>query len=336
MIRTNVTETARRNATAVRDNRYPAGISRRGFAGLAAGLLAPAVLAGMPGRVLAQDDAADKPADKPVQNAVMVVVKHIDLTGAVQDAMRSGRVSTATLAEGISDMVQRDLTRAGVPVVRRDLMRSILDEQRLRYESIVDPATAATAGKFVGARFVLLATVEGGTRRRIGETEFNTKIHYDVVDVQSATNVVVDEGKSFSEGKEKTNIFTDFRAIFDKPDQWRDSPFGHATAKASQGLSQKLAGAFRPTSWPVLGLDGQEVILEGGAQAGHKAGMKLEICHVRQVAGVPRTKLIATGEVTEVLPNRTVVKVLKLESTDAPVEVGYIARLPKPAAVAAK
>ena len=269
---------------------------------------------------------AQEAAAQPVQNAMMIVIKGVNLSGNIQEAMVKSSVNITALRNDISDLIQRDLTNSGQTVVRRDVMMTALNEARLTYEGIVDPTTAAAAGKAVGARYVVLITVDGNYKTKLLSAEYNTMIHYDIVDVQAQVNMQIPGADGKAEGKQGTNPLEErIEGMFKSSDAWRDSKFGKSVMKASTELCNDLKSC-RPTSWAILDVEADELVIEGGAQAGHKEGMAVEICHIRVRAGLAIEKVIALGEITLVQGNRSLVKVTSLTDKNAPVEKGYIVR----------
>lgn len=104
-------------------------------------------LAGAVGATVARAQGAD--ADRRPTVAVLYFT----------NAAMVARESYAPLAKGLAEMVITELSgNPGVRVVERDRVQALFEEQDLAAGGRVDPATAAKAGKVLGARHLLFGT----------------------------------------------------------------------------------------------------------------------------------------------------------------------------------
>jgi hypothetical protein len=275
--------------------------------------------------------AASAEGDEKPKVGMMVVVRPIQMSRSLQERLAQRKVDFVSIRDGLTDDLLNGMTQNGLTVVRRDAADALLQEQGLSYTNIVDPATAAQAGKFVGARYVCLATVEGTTEKQLFNTVFKVNIRYAIINVQTGTMVKLPGGDGVCEGKQSFNALQEIAEIAKMSDDWRQSAFGKAAAKAITDLGKEFQSVVPALkSWQVLRRSGDEhVIIDGGSETNLKEGMKLVICHVEDEDGFVVETEIAEAEAEAVQQNRTKLKITRVIKSDVKIERGFLVRPPK-------
>jgi curli biogenesis system outer membrane secretion channel CsgG len=199
------------------------------------------------------------------------------------------------LGEGMAEMLTTALVESGkYRVLERQQINDVLGEQDLGAGGRVDPGTAASIGKILGARYLVYGTVnefeyaksgEGGGIRikgiRLGASEAKAHIGMDVRIVDAVTGEILFSTRStadasragFKVGYSGSDFGADLGAF-------QKTPLGEATRKAIEQVVDKMTADFggEEAPAPQAAWSGSVFVAEGGAlviKAGTADGLKV-------------------------------------------------------------
>jgi curli biogenesis system outer membrane secretion channel CsgG len=235
------------------------------------------------------------------------------------------------LGHAASDEMTTQLVKTGqFSVIERKQIQTILAEHGLGMSGAVDAATAAKAGKLLGAQLVMFGSItqfsidqKSGSIGRLNLSasyaEAESKLDLRVVNVNTGEILVATEGagkRRFGGAQVKdVNLKRDFDAGI------AQEALRPAVSKAVEGVladKGKLA-AVGPaaTTMQIVGVREGQVYIDRGQNEGLKVGQKLSVYRVVDVIKDARGKVldevtekIGTIEVTRVLSQSAVCKVL--------------------------
>jgi len=217
------------------------------------------------------------------------------------------------LAAGVTDMITTALVKAGgVEVIERAQLQHLLKEQNLAAQGIVDPATAAKAGKVLGVDYIVGGTVTefgvrenktllGGLAKVLGGAQYkqaSARVSLDFRVIDASTGRVLLAKKADAEDKSSSVAFAggDIRNLVlignFESSEWASSQIGKATRKAVDQVVDSLLG-YLPATGRVLALfsEGEQryAIVDIGAFAGIRPGTEYPVYResvVRNEGGV--------------------------------------------------
>ncbi len=205
------------------------------------------------------------------------------------------------LSRGLTDMIISELVKlGGVQVVERAQLERLMDEHRLRADGILDPETAARAGRILGVDYLLGGrvtefgvkenrTLLGGVAEVVAGARYKqstARVALDVRLVDASTGRILlarsvqAEDRSSSVGIAGGRL-RDLVLIGNfETTEWAESRIGRATRKAVTEVVSSLAPYFPPVGRvsAVYERDGTRyAILDLGAFAGLAPGRELRI-----------------------------------------------------------
>ncbi len=278
--------------------------------------------------------------------------------GADQEAILvQVRAASNRLSTIVSDMLISALVQTGVfDVIERTQLQRLLEEHQLAKEGLLDPSTAAKAGKILGVDFILggKLTEFGIKEKREGGAAVIGLLTGGAIDIRKSTaRAVVDARlvdtstgrilmavQGTGENKEQGVLFgggsfTDFiaGARFDTQ-EWTDSRIGKATRTAVEQVIQKILEMFPLEATVLFVLPDDSVILDLGKFSGIKEGDMFEIYRETEMKDEQtgeviwrERKKIGTVKVVEVQEERC--KCAPVSTVEKP-QKGDIAVLKKP------
>jgi len=214
----------------------------------------------------------------------------------------------------VADMLISALRSNGWPVLERLELDAVLREQQLTRSGAVDPDTAVTAGKLVGARYLMIArATEFGVRdNRVGGVfglgpfgglQVRTatgRVVLDVRVVDAQTGAVL--GSASGEGKVVNYGGTlvggswvggsiSLGGVDVNSREWSESLLGRAARKAVDSVLQRLLGTTSVLTGRVLAVTEDGVsIVSLGSEDGLRTGDTLNLIrleHIRDRQGEP-------------------------------------------------
>jgi curli biogenesis system outer membrane secretion channel CsgG len=235
------------------------------------------------------------------------------------------------LSGGITDMMTTALVRSrSLDVVEREQLEKILSEHDLAAQGLLDPETAAQAGKILGVDYIL-----GGKITEFGEKTSRTgagailgplagvdvkkgtarvKMDVRLIEVETGRVLLADTGVGEEKESGLTIVAGDLHhwlagVRFDT-DEWNESKLGKASRKAVDQVIEKITQFFPPQARVIAvlgdGGKGTSFLLDVGAFAGYKAGDEFvlyEVSEIKDDSGKViwrEKKQAGTAEITEV------------------------------------
>lgn len=256
----------------------------------------------------------------------------------------------------VGDMLTTALRRAGIRVIERQAIDAVAKEQSLVRNGIVDPATAAPAGKVLGVDYLLRvkATEFGVKDDRIGGAIALGPVAG--LQVRTSTARVVLDGRlidvttgsvmtaTTAEGKQVHHGGTIFGGIISGriinlggidigSREWSESSLGKAARKAVGVLVSKFAGTLNAGDGMVLAVlpDGQAVIGLGSFD-GLRTGDRVDVIRletIRDSAGKvvwSDEQVVGRMKIVEIRGDRAKARMVDLAS---PAQEGDLVRTEK-------
>ncbi len=205
------------------------------------------------------------------------------------------------LSRGLTDMIISELVRlGGVQVVERTQLERLMEEQRLRADGLLDPATAARAGRLLGVDYLLGGRVtEFGVREnrtllggvaevvagaRVKQSTARVALDLRLVDASTGrillARTVEAEDRSSSVGLAGGRLRELVLIGNFETSEWAESRIGRATRKAVREVVSALEPYFPPVGRVSAVYEREGVryaILDLGAFAGLAPGRELRI-----------------------------------------------------------
>jgi len=207
----------------------------------------------------------------------------------------------------VGDMLAGALRRAGVRVIERQAIEALAKEQALVRGGVVDPATAAPAGRVLGVDCLLAvkATEFGVKDDRIGGAvalgpvagiQVRTSTARVVLDarlIDTATGTILDattaEGKQVQHGGTLLGGVISGRVInlggIDiGSKEWSESSLGKAARKAVDALASRLAGPLSAGEGTVLAaLPNGDAVVSLGSGDGVRPGDEVSVLRLESL-----------------------------------------------------
>jgi curli biogenesis system outer membrane secretion channel CsgG len=209
------------------------------------------------------------------------------------------RTAVTRLGTIVSDMLISALLKQGsFDVIERTQLQKLLEEHQLGKEGLLDPATAAKAGKILGVDLIL-----GGKLAEFGVKEHGTGgitipvpffggvgirkstaravVDARLVDVTTGRILMAEQGEG--ENKESGalfgggNFFDFIGAVSFNTSEWTESRIGRATRDAVNQVVQKIIARFPMEATVLLVLPDGTAILDVGKFSGIKEGDEFDI-----------------------------------------------------------
>lgn len=225
----------------------------------------------------------------------------------------------------LSDLLTDQIVNGGkFDVLDRKNLDSTLQEHKLSASGEVDPTTAISAGRLVGARFLisgnviqldqtgqsgaaaggLIGGVAGGIIGGVKTNRVTIKVAVKVVDAQTGRIV-----QSFSDEKTEsatswgTAGFSGYTAGGYSNSQFVNSSMGHLINDEAILIAQHLdpnkfvGGPAAPSlTGRVIDVDGQNIIINLGASKGAQVGAYFDVVKVKQVKDPDSGRMLTVSE----------------------------------------
>jgi curli biogenesis system outer membrane secretion channel CsgG len=269
------------------------------------------------------------------QLLILALLTFVCQTVAAQDKEKTGKKRVAVfnfedktdhawhwwtgqpVGHGMADMLTTTLVKSGkYRVFERQEIEKVMGEQALGMSGAVTPESAAKAGKLLGAEFAIIGAVTefgykkqstGGALKKVGigasVSKQSATVGIDVRFVNTTSGEIL-KAENVRKEKSKTGLALDTQDInFANEAQFDESLVGKATREAVDAIVELLnAQGGGETVWEakvVMLKDGQ-VIINGGAETGVKAGERFMIYRVGEEMIDPDTGESLGAEETKV------------------------------------
>ena len=209
---------------------------------------------------------------------------------AVMDFDNQSQHGGWRLGRGAADILTTSLVKqTDYEVFERDRLNSVIEEQNLGSSGRVDPATAAKIGKIIGVQYIITGAVTeygesktggGGGGVHVGKKGYAATVDVRIVDVNTSRILFADTG-SGNKSSMNVRVFG-----FGGGESWNEKHATEAMRDAIDQVTQKLVNsdfssdaAAPDMSTPLLlaDVDGKQIILNAGSNAGLKSGQTLTI-----------------------------------------------------------
>ncbi|MBD3270940.1 MAG: hypothetical protein GF384_00195 [Elusimicrobia bacterium] len=197
-------------------------------------------------------------------------------------------------------------------LVERDKMNRLLEEQKLGMSGVIDPSTAARAGKLLGVNAIVTGSVsqfgtktEGSdylitkTKRQIVEAVVDIR----VVDVETGQILYTDSGKGIV--KRSTGKFLGMGTKAGYDETLEGEALRNAIVKFTQNIIYQINA--KPWSCRVAQVDKSNIYLNAGFESGLKVGTRLTVYHLGQEIIDPTTG-ISMGNVEDEIAEIEVIR----------------------------
>ncbi|HEX3467230.1 MAG TPA: CsgG/HfaB family protein [Candidatus Elarobacter sp.] len=225
----------------------------------------------------------------------------------------------------LSDLLTDQVVNSGkFDVVDRKNLDSTLQEHRLSASGEVDPTTAISAGRLVGARFLisgnviqldqtgqsgaaaggLIGGVAGGIIGGVKTNRVTIKVAVKVVDAQTGRIVqTFSDEKTESATSWGTGGFSGYTAGAYSNSQFVNSSMGHLINDEAILIAQHLdpskftGGPAAPSlTGRVIDVDGANIIINLGASKGAQVGAFFDVVKVKQVKDPDSGRMLTVSE----------------------------------------
>jgi curli biogenesis system outer membrane secretion channel CsgG len=282
------------------------------------------------GTVLAVLAAAVVPLNAGAANGPTVAVLDFSTKGLTSDWWGQWQPGVA-----LSDLVTDHLVNGGkFDVLDRKNIDTTLSEHKLAASGEVDPTTAISAGRLVGARYLiqgnilqfdrtgrsgggagsLLPGALGGIVGGIRQDRVTLKVAVKVVDartgriVQSFSDEVTNSATSISGG-----AFSGYTAGGYSNSNFVNSTMGHLINDEAIKIAAQLDPAKFGTSAPavvvsgrVIDVDGSSVIINAGSSKGVTVGMYFDVVKVKQIKDPDSGRMLSVSQTVGTIQVMTV------------------------------
>lgn len=224
---------------------------------------------------------------------------------AVMDFDNKSQYGGWRVGRGASDMLATELVKSKVfRVVERDKIDTILKEQDFSNSARVDASTATQIGKVLGVKYIVTGAVTeygqsrsggGGGGVRVGKTGYFSAVDIRILDGTTGEIVFADSGEG-----EKSSV--NVRVMgFGGGEKFNEKHATEAMRGAIKDLIGKLKGAeFKAApakpAGPIMvaDVDGNNIMLNQGSNAGLEVGQTLDISREDRVIKDPSTGKVLT------------------------------------------
>jgi curli biogenesis system outer membrane secretion channel CsgG len=273
---------------------------------LAACLMASGGCAGMGGgqaqqpsqAQMAQSQPAAQPAVQATASARQVTHKGPKLRVGIVDFVNKSSYGAGRLGTSASDILTTELFKTGAFIlVERAQLRQVLGEQSLGQTGVVNPETAAQAGKVLGLNALVTGSISqfgvstGGADYGVYKQKVQTAkctVDVRVVDASTGQLLFADSGKGEFEKKSQEVLGMGTRAGYDET--LGQEALRSAITKFMDNLVQKLQSV--EWSGAVAMVSGTDVYINAGREVGLNPGDVLMVQTLGQEIIDPQTKIV--------------------------------------------
>ncbi len=318
---------------------------------LAAFLMAAAGCAGMPAMgggqtpqasqaQVTQAQPAAQPAVQTTGPARQVTHKGPKLRVGIVDFVNKSSYGAGRLGTSASDILTTELFKTGAFIlVERAQLKQVLGEQSLGQTGVVNPETAAQAGKVLGLNALVTGSISqfgvstGGADYGVYKQKVQTAkctVDVRVVDASTGQLLFADSGKGEFEKKAQEVLGMGSRAGYDET--LGQEALRSAITKFMDNLVQKLQNV--EWSGAVAMVSGTDVYINAGREVGLNPGDVLMVQTLGQEIIDPQTKVLlgrtrgavkAELMVTEIEERFTIAKI----RSGMGIQVGDMVRIKK-------
>lgn len=217
------------------------------------------------------------------------------------------------LGNTATDIMITELAKSGKFImIERDKMNTLLEEQKLGMTGVINPNTAAKAGKILGLNAIVTGSVsqfgskiEGSdylitkTKRQIVEAVVDVR----VVDVETGQILYADSGKGVV--KKSTGKFLGMGTKSSYDETMEGEALRAAIVKFVQNIIYQIN--VKPWSCRVAQVDKSNIYLNAGFTSGLKIGTKLTVFHLGQEIIDPTTG-VSMGNVEDEIAQIEVIR----------------------------
>jgi len=204
---------------------------------------------------------------------------------AVVDFKVKSRYGAGRLGQAAADMLITELVKTKqFIVVERDKLKLLMKEQSLGMSGVVDPKTAAKAGKILGLNAIVTGSVSetgvktdgtdiGIYKRKTQSAEVTVDVR--VVDVNTGRIILADSGKGTAEKTTEEYLGLGDRASHDET--LADKALRAGIVQLLDNIIQQMA----ETEWSgrVAQVDGNTLYINAGRETGIEIGDVLDVFH---------------------------------------------------------
>jgi len=276
------------------------------------------------GTQVAQAQPAPQPAPPPVAPARQVTHKGPKLRVGIVDFVNKSSYGAGRLGTSASDILTTELFKTGAFImVERAQLKQVLGEQALGQTGVVNPESAAQAGKVLGLNALVTGSISefgvsttgsdyGIYKEKVQKAKCAVDVR--VVDASTGQLLFADSGKGEFERKASEVLGFGQRAGYDET--LGSEALRSAITKFMDNLVQKLQSV--EWSGAVAMVSGSDVYINAGRDVGLNPGDILTVQTLGQEIYDPQTKVLlgrtrggVKGEllVTELEERMTITKV---------------------------
>ncbi|WP_049723190.1 CsgG/HfaB family protein [Gilvimarinus polysaccharolyticus] len=213
---------------------------------------------------------------------------------AVMDFENQSQHGGWRIGQGAADILTTALVKqTNYDIFERGRLNSLIEEQNLGSSGRVDPATAAKIGKIIGVQYIITGAVTeygesnaggGGGGVHVGKKGYAATVDVRIVDVNTSRILFADTGTG-NKSSMNVRVFG-----FGGGESWNEKHATEALRDAIDQVTKSLVNsdfssataaptATASSSTPLLlaDIDGKQVILNAGSNAGLKTGQTLTV-----------------------------------------------------------
>jgi len=250
----------------------------------------------------------------------------------VVDFQNKAPYAQARLGDTATDIMITELVKTGkYIVVERDKLDKILAEQKFGQTGVIDPATAAQAGKVLGLQAIVTGSVsqfgvksEGKdflisqSKQQIVECTVDIR----VVDTETGQVLLADSGKG--QVRKASGKFLGMGNQSKYDETLEGEALRAAIVKFMDNLSSQLNK--KPWSCRVAAVEGDQIYLNAGTESGLEVGQKLKVFSQGREIKDPTTGLVLGRIENEV----GTAKIVSFFGDDGSIAALISGELPKP------
>ncbi len=280
--------------------------------------------AGLPGGKSSATPAPEA-GSKPVSQAPKITHKGPKLRVGIVDFVNKSSYGAGRLGTSASDILTTELFKTGAfIVVERAQLKQVLGEQSLGQTGVVNPETAAQAGRVLGLNALVTGSISqfgvstGGADYGVYRQKVQTAkctVDVRVVDASTGQLYFADSGKGEFEKKAQEVLGMGTRAGYDET--LGQEALRSAITKFMDNLVQKLQNV--EWSGAVASVSGNEIYINAGREVGlnlgdvltvHTLGKEIIDPHTKVSLGRTRGAVKGELQVAEIDEKFTIAKVL--------------------------
>jgi curli biogenesis system outer membrane secretion channel CsgG len=297
------------------------------------------ILAAVCGVVVLATGCAPKTSIKMKQSTTVNETEKVEskYTGpkrrvGVVDFVNKAPYAQARLGDTATDIMITELVKTGkYIVVERDKLDKILAEQKFGQSGVIDPATAAQAGKVLGLQAIVTGSVSQFGVKSEGKDFIVTQskqqivectVDIRVVDTETGQVLLADSGKGVV--KKGSGKFLGMGNQSKYDETLEGEALRAAIVKFMDNLSSQLNK--KPWSCRVAEVEGGQIYLNAGTESGLELGQKLKIFSQGKEIKDPTTGLVLGRTENEI----GTIKIISFFGDDGAIASLIGGELPKP------